>query len=169
MSATIAFLTIGGSNIAISHECMLNQLSVTPKTDGDFGWYSGLTEKYIVEVQNFKPSEDVDVFPEPPLIIKSRMSEHVCTIDGGVWKKDGFYTSLDESTIFVFEFSGERSSLISYNLATCAQKAALDVSGLRWTIDKNRITLIAECRRGAPKHCRPKREVVLGNDCNLIK
>jgi len=91
-------------------------------------------------------SDDIDSFPEPPVIVLDHEAEMECMIEeGGIWARAEVYLSDDERYMLVYEFSGSSGDLVSYDTHTCREIKRVDVSGMHWRIDGNEARLGENC------------------------
>jgi len=99
-------------------------------------------------------AHEIDVFPEPPVIIRDKTGGASCQImEGGIWVRSAVYLSADERHVVLNEYSGSASDLVSYDTRTCREVKRLDVSGMRWTVEKTRLRLGKQCTGSGMTNC----------------
>ncbi|GAB2904568.1 type IV secretion system immunity protein Tsi1 [Uliginosibacterium flavum] len=124
--------------------CAITNIPVDPAPPGQFASYAGHGHAIDILLQSARPDREVDVFPEPPLILRRKDTQKSCEIDGGIWTRKDFYLDASERTLITVEFSGSSDSLNFYDTASCKRLASLDISGYAWAIGKNALTLTAK-------------------------
>jgi len=99
-------------------------------------------------------ASDIDIFPEPPVTIRDKKKNTSCEIsEGGIWVRTEVYLTADERYILMNEYSGSGSDLISYDTSTCLKTKQLDVSGMNWRIDGDKVHLYENCFEHDPSNC----------------
>lgn len=105
---------------------------------------------------------EVDVFPEPPLVIKQRKDGKQCKIEeGGIWVRKSVFLDASEQHLLVHEYSGSNDSLVIYRTSDCKTIKTIDVSGLRWQVEGSQLVTGKACSADSLASCKTKRKVPL--------
>jgi Tse1 toxin immunity protein Tsi1 len=153
--------------LASGFDCFLTQLPINPITSARKDIFVGKGKIIEVRFRNENTSQMVEVFPEPPLTVRNQLSGRSCDIDGGVWVRQAVYLDADEKTLLVQEFSGSNDFLVFYDTTTCQKQSEIDVSGARWKISNNQISIGRQCSDEDMQSCRSVTKFVLDNFCKL--
>ena len=104
--------------------------------------YVGKTASLELRFHNDKTSGAVEVFPEPPLVVKHLPTQRECRIDdGGIWVRQHVYASTQGQVLVTHEYSGSNDQLVFYDTRTCAKLASIDVSNKTWAVDGGAVLL----------------------------
>jgi hypothetical protein len=145
--------------------CGMRNLSIAPVEKTEFERYAGSGRKVQVEFRNERRGADVEVFPEPPLVVRDRQRRKSCEIDGGNWARSGVFLSNDERHLLLLEFSGSNEALVLYDTATCRRLQEIDVSAGRWRVEPSRVVVGQGCSSRDINSCRSMFSVALGPSC----
>lgn len=121
--------------------CILSPLPINPIAPERTDIYIGTSKLVEVQFRNEKTEGNVEVFPEPPLIVKNRKNNTTCSIDGGVWVRKSVFVSNNDSVVVTQEFSGSNDSLNFYDARTCKKINEIDVSNSTWEIRGTEISI----------------------------
>ncbi len=154
------------SPVACSN-CSFSRLSVDPVDPTTKEHFIGKGRNIEVLFRNESKNQVVDVFPEPPMTIRNRVSGLSCEIDGGIWVRRSVYLSNDEKTLIVQEYSGCNGFLVFYDTGTCKKVDELDVSHGHWKISENLISIGYQCSNDDINSCRSVKKHVLDKFCRL--
>jgi hypothetical protein len=141
--------------------CQMLPLSIEPVKDGSPGQFAGGLNTMRVIFQSERPGAEVSEFPEPPVIIRDLRTQRSCQIsDGGIWSRQGAHLSSNRRILMLHEYSGSSDTLTFYDTRTCNRLRVIDVSGQIWSVQGQRITLVAQ------EGDRPRtRRISLGQAC----
>lgn len=135
---TVPLAWLGLMAPAASCACALQVVAIQPAAVEPTDTYIGRTAALELRFHNDKTAGPVEVFPEPPLIVKQLKTQRECAVkDGGVWVRQHVYASADGSTLVTHEYSGSNDELVFYDTQTCNKRAAVDVSKRQWIMDGN--------------------------------
>ena len=118
-------------------------LALVPEHRGDAKALVGYGKRVEVRFKTESGRDDVEVFPEPPLVIIN--DGHACEVDGGVWVRVSVHLSDNEDVLMVQEFSGSNDELVFYDTSTCKELRRIDVSALRWWLEGSQLLLGSSC------------------------
>jgi len=92
-------------------------------------------------------NDTIDIFPDPPLIVRNKQSNKICAIEeGGIWIREEIYFGQDERYLLSGEYSGSSCDIASYDMRTCQLVKRLDISeSCRWRIEDNQALLGEKC------------------------
>jgi len=113
-------------------------------------------KRVSISFQSYSDADasDIDVFPEPPVVIGNKETGASCKIlDGGIWVRAEVYLSSNENYALMNEYSGSGSDLVVYDTSTCLEVERLDVSGVDWSIAGNKLNIGGNCSNSEPKNC----------------
>jgi len=161
LAAPLAWLcvTMPAASASTSEACSLQPVSIQPAAREPTDTYVGRTAALELRFRNDKAGGPVDVFPEPPLMVK-RLDTRT---DGGIWVRHHVWASADGRTLVTHEYSGSNDELVFYDTLSCARTAAIDVSVAQWTVDgrtvaitqagkrQSRVALDAACLPAGPR------------------
>lgn len=146
-AATCLAMLLGWfSNAALANSatiaCSLQAVPIQAATDEPADTYVGRTAVLEVRFHNDKRVGPIDVFPEPPLVVKRLDSQTECTIqEGGIWVRRHVWASVGGDTLVTHEYSGSNDALVFYDTRNCARTATVDLSGRRWTVTGRAIAI----------------------------
>lgn len=122
--------------------CNLLPVVIEPAAVEPTDTYVGKTAQLELRFRNEEMSGAVDVFPEPPLLVKQLQTQTECAInDGGVWVRQHVYIGAEGRMLVTHEYSGSSGELNFYDTRTCKKRASVDVSNSKWVIDGNSILI----------------------------
>jgi hypothetical protein len=122
--------------------CTLLPVVIKPAAVEPTDTYIGKTAQLELHFHNEEMSGAVDVFPEPPLLVKQLQTQTECAIkEGGVWVRQHVYAGAEGRMLVTHEYSGSSGELNFYDTRTCKKRASVDVSNLKWVIDGNSILI----------------------------
>jgi len=154
---------------AFGCDCALTQVPINPIEPARNDIFVGKAATLELRFRNESARQGVDVFPEPPLTVHHSASGESCDIDGGIWVRRSVYLSADEKILLVQEFSGSNDQLVFYDTTTCKKRSEIDVSGARWKIANNQISIGRQCSGEDITTCRSIKQLGLDKFCNPIK
>ena len=157
-----------GTGAATACDCALQRVPVEPIASGRHDIYVGKASTLELRFHNDSAKAEVDVFPEPPLTIGHPATGATCDIDGGIWVRQAVYLSRDEKTLLVQEYSGSNDQLVMYDTATCRKTGEIDVSGARWKITADRISIGRQCSGDDIGTCQQVKQVSLDHTCKPV-
>jgi hypothetical protein len=136
LAAPLAWLFVTAPAASASEACSLQPVPIQPVSSEPANTYIGRTAVLELRFHNDKTSGPVDVFPEPPLMVKRLDTQTECAIqDGGIWVRRHVWASADGRTLVTHEYSGSNDELVFHDTRSCARTAVVDVSNTRWTIE----------------------------------
>lgn len=135
---------------ADSLPCALNRVAINPIGPGRTDVFVGRTDTLELRFQSERDDPAVEVFPEPPLVVKHIKSGTQCAIDGGIWVRRSVYIDTQDRLLLTEEYSGANAFLKLYDPATCRRIAVIDIAHSTWTVDGARLTLSAVAAPAAP-------------------
>lgn len=150
-------------------ECTFTRVQVDPVEPSRMDLFIGKGNSIELQFRNEKTDPNVTVFPEPPLIVRHQLSDQRCEIDGGVWVRQAVYLSNNEETLLVQEFSGSNDQLVFYRTKTCEKFHEIDVSGSRWTVSGNKLSIGRRCSGEDIKTCKSQKRLQLEKYCSATK
>lgn len=122
--------------------CTLLPVAIEPAAVEPTDTYVGKTAQLELRFRNEEMSGAVNVFPEPPLLVKQLQTGTECAInDGGVWVRQHVYAGAEGRMLVTHEYSGSSGELNFYDTRTCKKRASVDVSNLEWVIDGKSIRI----------------------------
>lgn len=164
----ISTFVILSATIVSAETCILSPLPINPMTPERTDIFIGKSKLIDVQFINEKTEGSVEVFPEPPLIIKNHKLKTTCSIDGGVWIRKSVFVSANDGVVVTQEFSGSNDSLNFYDAKTCKKINEIDVSNSTWEIQGSEISISKQDALD-----RKKRGVMkvyhLNTSCNPVK
>lgn len=122
----------------------LRRVALAPVAKDGSTWGGG-GRRVAVTLRNDGGSKEPDIFPEPPLVVAARKGGARCTIDGGIWTRDGVWLSADETLVATLTYSGSTSELAVYRTADCAKTAEEPVDARTLRVDADRIEHAGIC------------------------
>jgi len=125
-----------------SQQPVFSKLEINPNLNKFNKEFIGVGQRISVIFQNDSEGAEhtIEVFPEPPVIVRNHQTNTSCQIDeGGIWVRKHVYLSDDEYYLLFNEYSGSSEAFISYDTRTCEKLKRMDVSGLDWTIEGNQV------------------------------
>jgi hypothetical protein len=128
---------------SVACACSLQPVVIEPAAVEPTDTYVGKTAQLELHFHNETLNGVVDVFPEPPLLVKQLKTQAECAInDGGIWVRQHVYTGAEGHLLVTHEYSGSNDQLNFYDTRTCKKRASVDVSNLKWVIDGGTILII---------------------------
>lgn len=165
-----AFLFIVFSTYpAFACDCTLTHIPINPIEPTRNNIFVGKAATLELQFHNESTKQVVDVFPEPPLTIRHSASGTSCDINGGTWVRQSVYLSTDEKILVVQEFSGSNDQLVFYETATCKKRSEVDISGARWMIASNQISIGRQCSRDDITSCGSIKQLDLDRRCSPMR
>jgi hypothetical protein len=143
--------------------CRFSPVRLSPAEAAKYDTYVGKGKTLDLVLSN-ATGKPADTFSDP-LHIRNHDGQGGCAIDGGNWTANGFYLSPDDKVLLALEFSGSSSELAIYETATCARKAAFDVSSAKWVVTGGAIMIAAHYVDEARKKRVPKKTIRFGTNC----
>ena len=162
------FLSLIQSLDVYADSCALQHLEINPIAHDRKDTFVGKGRTLDIQFSNESKKEPIKVFPEPPIKVFHHQSGLHCEIDGGVWLRDGVFLSNNEALLVVLEFSGASNHLKFYSTENCSQRSDLDVSGARWKIESNKITIGRLCSDRRIESCKKRRLVDVNKLCPIL-
>ena len=159
---------IFSTGFSMSHaaECALKPIQIHQITPERRDVFVGKGERVQLEFNNFSTGEEIEVFPEPPLVVRRLSKKGVaCKIGGGIWTRKDVFLSKDESTLLVREYSGSNDSLVFYDTGSCKRRDEIDVSGARWSVSGSKVVVGTQCQDDTLASCRSIRRQTLNGAC----
>ncbi|MFZ6654850.1 hypothetical protein [Undibacterium sp. TJN19] len=147
----LLFLCLGNSHAA---SCSLKNLLVKPVTPGKKDVFHGETSGVEIRFTSLADDAEVDVFPEPPLLITQKQTNRQCEINGGIWVRKDVYLSQNEQVLVTHEYSGSNDFLMFYKTSDCSKIQEIDISYAKWKIHGTTINVLPETdgkKPGKPK------------------
>jgi hypothetical protein len=135
----------------------------------DAGQFTGRFGAFESVFRGDRADPGVDLFPEPPLTLRSVASGASCDIDGGVWVRRAMWGDDRHAMLLVQEFSGSDDRLVFHDARTCARVAELDVAGARWRVEPSAVEIGRHCRGTTPETCAQRRRVTLDANCRAVE
>lgn len=146
--------------------CRLERVPVVEAPGDPSGEYLAKRGSIEIVFRDFGSQHPVEVFPEPPLIVRDLGTGRECRIEeGGIWVRDAVFLSADGSTLVVKEYSGSNDWLAFYGTADCGKKAEIDLSAARWEIAGDRVRVGRDCSGEHFDSCRSVGIHVLDERC----
>ena len=158
LATTIAFAP------TLAHACDYPRLVFTPEKSGDFSRYRATWRDATFSIANAS-GKPADAFSDPPLSVAA--NGKTCDIDGGNWPADAIFVSKDGKLLIAYEFSGSDAALVAWDIATCAKKASVDVSGKKFPTFPEGYPISA--REKARAEAKPFRVKLAGKSISLDK
>ena len=134
-------LFLGNSHAA---SCVLKNLPIRLVNPQKKDIFHGETSNLEIRFTSVADDADVDVFPEPPLLITQKQSNSQCNINGGIWVRKDVYLSQDEQVLVTLEYSGSNDFLMFYKTSDCSKIQEIDISYAKWKIRDATITVMPE-------------------------
>lgn len=146
VTAFLGFLLISPG---VSAGCSLESVHIEPETQNERSdIYLGKTKFLELRFRNEKTDGLVEVFPEPPVVIRQLATPVECVIDeGGIWVRRHVYASDDGHVVVTNEYSGSNEDLVFYETRTCEKRASIDVSNAKWVIKEKYIHIFPSARQ----------------------
>jgi hypothetical protein len=129
-------------------------VEIKPASAADSARFTGAGRDIEIEFINDSGGADVEVFPEPPLTIRSKSAAKSCQADGGIWVRKSAYLSDDERILMLQEYSGSNDALVFYDTHSCLRRFSLDISGARWQFENGGLVLGRECVTELASSCK---------------
>lgn len=153
---------------SISHaaECALKRVQIHQIAPERRDVFVGKGERVQLEFNNFSNAAEIEVFPDPPLVVR-RLSQKggACKISGGIWTRKDVFLSKDELTLLVREYSGSNDSLVFYDTRSCKRHDEIDVSNARWSVSGRKVVVGTQCQDEMLESCRSLRRQTLNGAC----
>lgn len=131
--------------------CRLQWVSIDPEQAEPAETYIGKWAGFELRFHNDKTSGQVDVFPEPPVILMQLDTRAECSITaGGIWVRKHVYASADGNMLMLHEYSGSNDELVFYDPRTCRKRAVVDVSNSRWVLGDDGGLVVSPATAGQP-------------------
>lgn len=127
------------------------KLNIAPSSPDSTKDFVGSKGPVKVHFQNYNGRADVEVFPEPPLIIQD--GDGRCEVDGGVWVRNSVHLSSSGRMLMVQEYSGSADELVFYSTDNCKETLRIDVSGAKWTMSGERLVIGKGCTADTVTSC----------------
>jgi len=130
---------------AFSQQPVFSKLEIKPNVNNPDKFTkefigSGQHIRVIFQNDSEGAEHTIEVFPEPPIIVRNHQTNTSCQIDeGGIWVREHVYLSDDEHYLLLNEYSGSSEALTSYDTHSCEKLQRIDVSGLDWIIEGNQV------------------------------
>ena len=148
--------------------CGLTALPIDPINDSRTDLFIGKGKTIELEFINMATGPVIDVFPEPPLIVRNQSTGRSCEIDGGIWVRKHVYLSANEKQLLLLEYSGANEFLKLYDTATCKQRREIDVSEGPWVLEGDTLRVGHGCTSRDIASCSAVRQFTLGKSCKFI-
>ena len=134
LAAPLAWLCAAAPVVSLA--CTLQPVTIEPAAAEPTDTYVGRTASLELRFHNDKKSGAVEVFPEPPLVVKRLPAGRECRIDdGGIWVRRHVYASVEGQVLVTHEYSGSNDQLVFYDTHTCGKRASIDVSNKTWAVE----------------------------------
>ena len=154
--ACVCFLAAGCA--ASRAACVLSRVAVEPtqgQPDDRFVGRQGRTELVF---HNEKRGGSVEIFPEPPLIVRNVETKQECRIEeGGIWTRAEVFLNSESNTLMVREYSGSNDWLAFYDTSNCAKVAGIDISKAKWALRADGIAVGTNCAGDGIESCRSQK------------
>lgn len=143
LGVLLASIWTGPSAWADTLPCMLQHVAINPVSPGRTDVFVGRTDTLELRFRNERDDPAVEVFPEPPLLVKHLKSGAQCAIDGGIWVRRSVYLDIQDRVLLTEEYSGANAFVKLYDPATCRRTAVIDIAHSTWTVDGATVKLSA--------------------------
>ncbi len=163
------FLVAASCVTTSAQECVLERVSIAPLATSNNTVFVGKMHSVEVRFRNESDNKEVEVFPEPPLLVTNLRTKKQCSLDGGIWVRDGVYLSANEQLLVTHEYSGSNDFLNLYDLNTCQKINEIDISEKNFSIQGNTVLIGAECGDSAMASCKTRKQIKLDQNCKIEK